>query len=818
VQYHQSLSLFQLQVSSPFSILFLSLSPTHSQTHVLSLSVCVCVKRVHEVKLQICLSLFLQCTLMSNKKRTLPTLVLLLLISFLVYPCLIFSTTDPADFEALQVVYTSLNSPSQLTGWKSSNNGGGGDPCGENWKGIICEGSSIVSIQVSGLGLSGTMGYTLSDLLSLRTLDMSDNEIHDTIPYQLPLNLTNLNLASNNLSGNLPYSLSVMGSLNFLNVSHNSLSQSLGDIFANLQDLYSMDLSYNNFTGDIPNSFSSLSNLSTLYVQNNQLTGSVNVLVNLPLANLNLANNRFSGWLPPEFILIPNLIYDGNSFANGPAPPPPPYTSPPPSRSYNNNSHNGTHRNAAQGSNGQGSDSVRNRSKGLTVGPIVGIVLGTVLVSLFVMVAFVFCLRKDSKGKHEKESNAQASVGTIHANAHKGSFLLTVRMLCLHPRSSERISPLFMPAIGNGEARGKNIKSMATVADLKPLPAEKLVGERELGNNGSGNRVKSPITATSYTVASLQTATNSFSQECLVGEGSLGRVYKAEFPSGKVLAVKKMDSAAISLQEEDNFLEAVSNMSRLRHSNIITLVGYCAEHGQRLLVYDYIGIGTLHDLLHFPNDSNNILSWNARVKVALGTARALEYLHEVCLPLVVHRNLKSANILLDEDLNPHLSDSGLAALAPNTERQVSSQMVGSFGYSAPEFAMSGIYNVKSDVYSFGVVMLELLTGRKPLDSSRVRSEQSLVRWATPQLHDIDALAKMVDPALNGIYPAKSLSRFADVIALCVQVEPEFRPPMSEVVQALVRLMQRASVVKRRSSEESGFPYRTPDYEALEMSF
>ncbi|KAL3820751.1 hypothetical protein ACJIZ3_006656 [Penstemon smallii] len=550
-------------------------------------------------------------------------------ISFLLvfsFSAVVGATTDQNDVQGLQVLYTSLNSPSQLTGWNAS----GGDPCGESWRGVTCQGSSVVSIQIPGLGLIGTMGYLLNNLMSLKTLDLSGNNIHDSIPYQLPLNLTSLNLASNNLTGNLPYSISTMGSLTYLNISRNGLSQAIGDMFANHSTLSTLDLSFNNFTGDLPPSLNS-TNLSTLQVQNNQLTGSLNILVGLPLTNL--------------------------------------------------------------------------------------------------------------------------------------------------------------------------AKSAATVSDLKPPPAENVTVERLQGKNGSLKRVKSPITASSYTVATLQTATNSFSQENIIGEGSLGRVYRAEFSNGKVMAIKKIDNAALSLQEEDNFIEAISNMSRLRHPNIVALAGYCAEHGQRLLVHDYVGNGSLHEMLHFADERSKMLTWNARVRVALGTARALEYLHEVCLPSVVHRNLKSANILLDEELNPHLSDCGLAALTPNTERQVSgTQMIGSFGYSAPEFALSGIYTVKSDVYSFGVVMLELLTGRKPLDSSRTRSEQSLVRWATPQLHDIDALAKMVDPILDGMYPAKSLSRFADVIALCVQPEPEFRPPMSEVVQALVRLMQRASIVKRRSSE------------------
>ncbi|RVX17239.1 Protein STRUBBELIG-receptor family 6 [Vitis vinifera] len=348
-----------------------------------------------------------------------------------------------------------------------------------------------------------------------------------------------------------------------------------------------------------------------------------------------------------------------------------------------------------------------------------------------------------------------------------------------------------------------------------------------------------PINAISYSIADLQMATGSFSVENLIGEGSFGRVYQAQFDDGKVVAVKKIDSSALPDQFSEDFTEIVSNISQLHHPNVTELVGYCSEHGQHLLVYEFHKNGSLHDFLHLSDEYSKPLTWNTRVKIALGTARALDsgaqsllttqgflklgscsysdeievgsllltkgtfirYLHEVCSPSIVHKNFKSANILLDTELNPHLTDCGLASFIPNAD-QVLNHNAGS-GYSAPEVAMSGQYTLKSDVYSFGVVMLELLSGRKPFDSSRSRSEQSLVRWATPQLHDIDALAKMVDPALKGLYPVKSLSRFADVIALCVQPEPEFRPPMSEVVQALVRLVQRANMSKRTISNEQG---------------
>ncbi|WVZ77548.1 hypothetical protein U9M48_025405 [Paspalum notatum var. saurae] len=646
--------------------------------------------------------------------------------------------TDSADAAALGNLYTSWNSPSQLAGWSA----GGGDPCGAGWQGVTCSGAGVTEIELPGIGLNGSLGYELSNLFSLKTLDLSSNNLHGSIPYQLPPNLTYLNLGSNNFSGNLPYSISNMASIEYLNLSHNSLSQQLGDLFGSLNSLSELDLSFNKLTGDLPNSIGSLSNLSSLYMQNNQLTGSVNVLrgLSLGLTTLNIANNNFSGWIPKELSSIPDLTLGGNSFANGPAPPPPPFMPPPPERPRNRPKHPQGPGDAPEGSVSPTIQS--DKKQGLGTAPLVGIIAGSVVAVLCVLLLLVCCMRNVRKRADDASSESKDFVGPLTVNIE---------------RASSREIP-------------EQIED-TSIATYKLPPPEKMTPERVYGKNGSMRKMKVPMTATPYTVASLQVATNSFCQDSLLGEGSLGRVYKADFPNGKVLAVKKIDSAALSLQEEDNFLEAVSSMSRLRHPNIVPMTGYCAEHGQRLLVYEYIGNGTLHDMLHFSDELSRKLTWNIRVRIALGTARALEYLHEV-----------------------------------------STEVFGSFGYSAPEFAMSGIYTVKSDVYSFGVVMLELLTGRKPLDSSRERSEQSLVRWATPQLHDIDALAKMVDPALNGMYPAKSLSRFADIIALCVQPEPEFRPPMSEVVQQLVRLMQRASIVRRQSGEELGFSYRAPERE------
>jgi hypothetical protein len=673
--------------------------------------------------------------------------------------------TDSQDVTALVNLYAALQFPSQLSNWNSN----GGDPCTQSWFGVVCSGANVTQLNLHNLGLNGNLGYSLSQFYSLTVLDMGQNNLQGNIPYQLPPYVQQLNLGGNQLTGNIPYSLQQMWSLTNLILNHNQLGNGIPDIFANLTNLQTLDLSFNSLTGSLPSSLGDLTTLTSLNVQNNKLSGSLPPsLANLKnLQTLNVEDNQFTGWIPPGLSPHLNLLTGGNDFSQSPAPPPPPYRSPPARQSPPARTTSGTN-SSNSGSSGFWT--------GARIGGITAVVLLIVIASILLAILY-FRRRKRGENMLDEEKASRGSwLRTFGSSAQQGKLL-------------------------EDKVPDQTMKASPPIKTLKAPPTLKTVTERVVVREPR----KSPnttIAATSYSVADLQAATNSFAQESLVGEGSLGRVYRGDFQDGQVLAVKKLDTSAPLVQNEQDFLGVVSNIARLRHANITELVGYCAEHGQRLLVYEYLNHGTLNDILHSNEDNVKRLSWNVRVKIALGAARALEYLHEVCLPAVVHRNFKSGNVLLDDELNPHVSDCGIADLSPlGSDHQVSPQIPGSFGYSAPEYAMSGIYTVKSDVYSFGVVMLELLTGRKPLDSSRPRAEQSLVRWATPQLHDIDALAKMVDPTLKGIYPAKSLSRFADIIALCVQPEPEFRPPMSELVQALVRLMQRASLSKRRSGDD-----------------
>ncbi|EMS45705.1 Protein STRUBBELIG-RECEPTOR FAMILY 3 [Triticum urartu] len=285
-----------------------------------------------------------------------------------------------------------------------------------------------------------------------------------------------------------------------------------------------------------------------------------------------------------------------------------------------------------------------------------------------------------------------------------------------------------------------------------------------------------------------QQYTSNFREQNVIRESRLGKVFLAELPEGKLLEVMKIDNPNGRVSVDD-FLELVALISEIKHPNTLELVGYCAEYGQRLLVYNHFSRKTLDDALHDREEIDIELSWNARLQVALSSGKALEYLHESFQPPIVHQNFEPANVLLDDKLSVCVAECGLAELMPSSSvTQLSGRLRTLLNYDAPEFQESGIISERGDVYSFGVVMLELLTGRKPYDSSRPRHEQHLVRWAGCQLHDIESLSKMVDPSIRGQCSEKVLSRFADIISRCIQREPEFRPPVSAVVQDITSIV------------------------------
>ncbi|CAL8155171.1 unnamed protein product [Prunus armeniaca] len=301
------------------------------------------------------------------------------------------------------------------------------------------------------------------------------------------------------------------------------------------------------------------------------------------------------------------------------------------------------------------------------------------------------------------------------------------------------------------------------------------------GKGKGGNNTQQ--SARSFTFRELAAATKGFREVNLIGEGGFGRVYKGRLDAGQVVAIKQLNHDG--LQGFQEFIVEVLMLSLLHHTNLVTLIGYCTDGDQRLLVYEYMPRGSLEDHLFDLSPDREPLSWDTRIKIAVGAAQGLEYLHCKANPPVIYRDLKSANILLDDQFNPKLSDFGLAKLAPVGDKtHVSTRVMGTYGYCAPEYAMSGKLTLKSDIYSFGVVMLELITGKKAIDCSMRPGEQNLVSWSRPFLKDRRKFVQLVDPLLQGRFPVRCLHHAVAITAMCLQEQPTFRPLIGDIVVAL----------------------------------
>ncbi|CAO2193298.1 unnamed protein product [Urochloa humidicola] len=286
-----------------------------------------------------------------------------------------------------------------------------------------------------------------------------------------------------------------------------------------------------------------------------------------------------------------------------------------------------------------------------------------------------------------------------------------------------------------------------------------------------------------FSYEELYQITGGFSAQNLLGEGGFGSVYKGCLADGKEVAVKKLKEGGG--QGEREFHAEVEIISRVHHRHLVSLVGYCISDDQRLLVYDFVPNNTLHYHLH--GRGVPVLEWPARVKIAAGSARGIAYLHEDCHPRIIHRDIKSSNILLDNNFEAQVADFGLARLALDACTHVTTRVMGTFGYLAPEYASSGKLTERSDVFSFGVVLLELITGRKPVDASKPLGDESLVEWARPlltQALESGNIGELVDTRLDKNYNEVELFRMIEAAAACIRHSASRRPKMSQVVRVL----------------------------------
>ncbi|WRX19322.1 Serine-threonine/tyrosine-protein kinase [Theobroma cacao] len=684
----------------------------------------------------------------------------------------------------------------------------------------------LETLVLSNNHLTGSIPKEIGNLTALSVLNLNSNFLQGHIPVEIGdcTALTTLDLGNNNFSGSIPVELADLDQLQCLVLSHNNLSGSIaskpssyfhqanmpdlsfvqhhgvfdlsnnrlsGPIpeelgncvlsgvvpasFGNLNELTHLDLSHNELAGELPSSLSQMLNLVGIYVQQNRLSGTLDNLFPISLAwkieDMNFSNNIFDGNLPQSLGNLSYLTYldlHGNKF-----------TGEIPSEignlmqlEYFDASGNRLSGQIPENLCGLFGLFYLNLAENRLGGPVPRNGICQNLSRIFLAGNNDLCGRimglECQVRSFDRSSllNAWGLAGVVAGSV----FIIFTSAFALRrwiTRSSQHSDPEEIEESKLSSFMDQNLYFLSSSRSKEPLSINIAMFEQPL---------------LKLTLADILEGTNHFCKTNIIGDGGFGTVYKATLPSGKTVAVKKLSQA--KTQGHREFIAEMETLGKVKHQNLVPLLGYCSLGEEKLLVYEYMVNGSLDLWLRNRSGALDALDWSKRFKIAMGAARGLAFLHHGFIPHIIHRDIKASNILLSEDFEAKVADFGLARLISACETHVSTDIAGTFGYIPPEYGQSGRSTTKGDVYSFGVILLELVTGKEPTGPDFKEIEGgNLVGWASKKIKKGQA-ADVLDAMVLNADSKQMMLQALSIAAVCLSDNPANRPTMLHVLKLL----------------------------------
>ncbi|KAJ4831870.1 hypothetical protein Tsubulata_041876 [Turnera subulata] len=605
-------------------------------------------------------------------------------------------------------------------------------------------------LYLHGNKLTGPIPPELGNMSKLSYLQLNDNQLVGGIPPELGKleQLFELNLANNNLEGPIPPNISLCDALNQFNVHGNRLNGTIPSGFRNLESLTYLNLSSNHFKGEIPVELGHIINLDTLDLSSNSFSGPIPASVGdlEHLLILNLSRNYLRGSIPGEFGNLRSIQIIDMSFNN---------------------------------------------------------ISGAIPAELG-QLQNIISLILNNNNLHgvipDQLSNCLSLANLNFSYNNLSGLVPPVRNFTRFPPDSFIGNPFLCgnwlgSICGPYMPRTKAIFSKAAVVCLTlglvallsmfilaiyKSNQQKLQAGSSKTTQGPPKLVVLHMDMAIHTFDDIMRTTENLSEKYIIGYGASSTVYKCVLKNCRPLAIKRLyDQYQYNFREFETELETIGS---IRHRNIVSLHGYALSPRGNLLFYDYMENGSLWDLLHGPSKKVK-LDWETRLKIAVGAAQGLAYLHHDCNPRIIHRDIKSSNILLDGNFEAHLSDFGIAKCIPTAKTHASTYVVGTIGYIDPEYAHTSRLNEKSDVYSFGIVLLELLTGKKAVD------DESNLHQLILSKADDNTVMEAVDPEVSvTCMDLTHVRKTFQLALLCTKRYPSERPTMHEVARVLVSFL------------------------------